>query len=55
MHQVGIGSYFLLLFVTSAEKDESLQLQRRLDSNVPGLSLRNMMLRSATSVDRKLR
>ncbi|EXC00241.1 Serine/threonine-protein kinase [Morus notabilis] len=38
----------------SAEKDESLQLQRRLDSNVPGLSLRNMMLRSATSVDRKL-
>ncbi|KAF4354323.1 hypothetical protein F8388_022985 [Cannabis sativa] len=38
----------------SAEKDENAQLQRRLDSNVPGLSLRNMMLRSATSIDRKL-
>lgn len=38
----------------SAEKDESLQLQRRLDSNVPGLSLRNMMLRSTTSIDMKL-
>ncbi|KAL5573680.1 hypothetical protein UlMin_023277 [Ulmus minor] len=38
----------------SAEKDEGLQLQRRFDSNVPGPSLRNMMLRSATSIDRKL-
>ncbi|KAF3444013.1 hypothetical protein FNV43_RR13703 [Rhamnella rubrinervis] len=37
----------------SAEKDENLQF-RRFDSNVPGPSLRNMMLRSTTSVDRKL-
>ncbi|PON96437.1 Mitogen-activated protein kinase kinase kinase [Trema orientale] len=38
----------------SVEKDENLQMQRRLESNVPGLSLRNMMLRSTTSIDRKL-
>ncbi|KAA8526288.1 hypothetical protein F0562_008509 [Nyssa sinensis] len=40
----------------STEKDEGLQYQRRLEasSNVPGNSLRNMMLRSSTSIDRKL-
>ncbi|KAF5732544.1 Mitogen activated protein kinase kinase isoform 2 [Tripterygium wilfordii] len=40
----------------SAEKDESQQLHRKLEasSNVSGLSLRNMMLRSNSSVDRKL-
>ncbi|XP_061961741.1 serine/threonine-protein kinase EDR1-like isoform X3 [Populus nigra] len=41
----------------SAEKDEgSLQVHRKLEasSNVLGPSLRNMMLRSATSIDRKL-
>ncbi|CAK7348141.1 unnamed protein product [Dovyalis caffra] len=40
----------------SAEKDESLQFHRKLESssNVSGPSLRNMMLRSATSSDRKL-
>ncbi|KAG6748582.1 hypothetical protein POTOM_048511 [Populus tomentosa] len=41
----------------SAEKDEgSLQVHRKLEAspNVLGPSLRNMMLRSATSIDRKL-
>lgn len=40
----------------SAEKDDSLQYQRRLEAslNVPGPSLRSMMLRSSTSIDRKL-
>ncbi|XP_058009203.1 probable serine/threonine-protein kinase SIS8 isoform X2 [Hevea brasiliensis] len=40
----------------SAEKDESLQLHRKLESaaNVSGPALRNMMLRSATSIDRKM-
>uniref|UniRef100_A0A5B7AV10 non-specific serine/threonine protein kinase n=1 Tax=Davidia involucrata TaxID=16924 RepID=A0A5B7AV10_DAVIN len=40
----------------STEKDEGLQYQRRseLSSNVPGPSLRNMMLQSSTSIDRKL-
>ncbi|XP_012072715.1 serine/threonine-protein kinase EDR1 isoform X2 [Jatropha curcas] len=40
----------------SAEKDESLQFHRKLEAaaNVSGPSLLNMMLRSATSIDRKL-
>ncbi|XP_061968195.1 probable serine/threonine-protein kinase SIS8 isoform X1 [Populus nigra] len=40
----------------SAEKDENLQFHKKLEasSNVSGPSLRNMMLRSATSIDRKL-
>ncbi|KAJ6723586.1 SERINE/THREONINE-PROTEIN KINASE TNNI3K-RELATED [Salix koriyanagi] len=40
----------------SAEKDESFQVHRKVEasSNVSGPSLRNMMLRSATSIDRKL-
>ncbi|EEF33862.1 serine/threonine-protein kinase EDR1 [Ricinus communis] len=38
----------------SAEKDESLQFHRKLEGNVSGPALRNMMLRSATSIDRKL-
>ncbi|XP_059659768.1 serine/threonine-protein kinase EDR1-like isoform X2 [Cornus florida] len=40
----------------STEKDEGLQSQRRLEvsSNVSGLSLRNMMSRSSTSIDRNL-
>ncbi|XP_055800737.1 serine/threonine-protein kinase EDR1-like isoform X2 [Solanum dulcamara] len=40
----------------SSEKDDILQYQRRLEasSNATGLSLRNMMLRSNTSIDRKL-
>ncbi|KAK9285229.1 hypothetical protein L1049_024417 [Liquidambar formosana] len=40
----------------SAEKDEGLQYQRKLEasSNVSGPSLRNIMLRSTTSIDRKL-
>ncbi|KAK4777407.1 hypothetical protein SAY87_017594 [Trapa incisa] len=39
----------------SAEKDESLQLHKRLEgfSNVSGLSLRNLMLRSNTTVNRQ--
>ncbi|GMP67493.1 hypothetical protein CsSME_00027458 [Camellia sinensis var. sinensis] len=40
----------------STEKDEGFQYQRRLEasSNVAGPSLRSMMLRSSTSLDRKL-
>ncbi|KAF9669439.1 hypothetical protein SADUNF_Sadunf14G0107700 [Salix dunnii] len=40
----------------SAEKDESFQVHRKVEasSNVSSPSLRNMMLRSATSIDRKL-
>ncbi|XP_022739433.1 serine/threonine-protein kinase EDR1-like isoform X2 [Durio zibethinus] len=40
----------------SAEKDENLQFHRKLDgsSNITGASLRNMMLRSSTSIDGKL-
>ncbi|XP_004505487.1 serine/threonine-protein kinase EDR1 isoform X1 [Cicer arietinum] len=40
----------------SAEKDENLQFHRRFEtsSNISGLPLRNMMLRSNTSLDRKL-
>ncbi|KAE8694974.1 Mitogen activated protein kinase kinase isoform 3 [Hibiscus syriacus] len=40
----------------SAEKDENLQFHQKLDgsSNVSGASLRNMMLRSSTSIDEKL-
>ncbi|KAK2434493.1 serine/threonine-protein kinase EDR1 [Trifolium repens] len=40
----------------SAEKDENLQFHRRFEasSNVSGPPLRNMMLRSNTSLDRKL-
>ncbi|XP_028807674.1 probable serine/threonine-protein kinase SIS8 isoform X1 [Neltuma alba] len=40
----------------SAEKEENFPFQRRFDtpSNVSGLSLRNLMLRSNTSLDRKL-
>ncbi|EOX92856.1 Mitogen activated protein kinase kinase isoform 3, partial [Theobroma cacao] len=40
----------------SAEKDENLQFHRKLDgsSNITGASLRNMMLRSSASIDRKL-
>ncbi|KAI8551411.1 hypothetical protein RHMOL_Rhmol06G0183800 [Rhododendron molle] len=40
----------------SAEKDEGLQYQRRLEasSNAAGPSMRNRMLRSSTSLDRKL-
>ncbi|KAK3024750.1 hypothetical protein RJ639_043693 [Escallonia herrerae] len=40
----------------STEKDDS-QYQRRLEAslNVPGPSLRNMMLRSSSSIDRKMR
>ncbi|CAN4103230.1 unnamed protein product [Withania somnifera] len=40
----------------SFEKDDALQCQRRLEasSNAAGPSLRNMMLRSNTSIDRKL-
>lgn len=40
----------------STEKDEGLQFQRRLEasSNVSGPSLRNVMLRSTPSIDRKL-
>ncbi|OMO61068.1 hypothetical protein COLO4_33587 [Corchorus olitorius] len=36
----------------SAEKDENIHFQRKLDGT--GASLRNMMLRSSTSIDRKL-
>ncbi|XP_021273876.1 serine/threonine-protein kinase EDR1-like isoform X5 [Herrania umbratica] len=41
---------------SSAEKDENLQFHRKLDgsSNITGASLRNMMLRSSASIDRKL-
>ncbi|KAF3640656.1 putative F-box protein ORE9-like [Capsicum annuum] len=41
----------------SSEKDDILQYQRRFESssNAAGSSLRNMMLRSHTSIDRKLR
>ncbi|XP_034209721.1 probable serine/threonine-protein kinase SIS8 isoform X6 [Prunus dulcis] len=41
----------------SAERDESLQFRGRFDvpSNVQGPSLRNMMLRPITSIERKLR
>ncbi|KAJ6338202.1 hypothetical protein OIU76_007806 [Salix suchowensis] len=40
----------------SAEKDENLQFHKKLESssNLLGPPLRNMMLRSATSIDRKL-
>ncbi|XP_039016965.1 serine/threonine-protein kinase EDR1-like isoform X1 [Hibiscus syriacus] len=40
----------------SAEKDENLQFLRKLDSssNITGVSLRNMMLRSSTSINGKL-
>ncbi|XP_052206966.1 serine/threonine-protein kinase EDR1-like isoform X2 [Diospyros lotus] len=40
----------------STEKDEGLQYRNRLEasSNVAGPSLRNMMFRSSTSIDRKL-
>ncbi|XWS33041.1 hypothetical protein CRYUN_Cryun22dG0043600 [Craigia yunnanensis] len=40
----------------SAEKDENLQFNQKLDgsSNITGASLRNMMLRSSTSIDGKL-
>ncbi|XP_031256032.1 serine/threonine-protein kinase EDR1-like isoform X2 [Pistacia vera] len=40
----------------SAEKDESLQFHRKLEasSNISGPSLRNMMLRPTTSMERKL-
>ncbi|KAH0744855.1 hypothetical protein KY290_032848 [Solanum tuberosum] len=40
----------------SSEKDDALQCQRRLEasSNAAGPSLRNIMLRSNTSIDRKL-
>ncbi|KAK8607124.1 hypothetical protein V6N13_052870 [Hibiscus sabdariffa] len=40
----------------SAEKDENLQFHRKLDgsSNITGASLRNMMLRSSTSINGKL-
>lgn len=40
----------------SAEKDEGLQYQRKFEasSNVSGPSLRNIMLRSTSSIDRKL-
>ncbi|XP_075073796.1 uncharacterized protein LOC107794051 isoform X2 [Nicotiana tabacum] len=40
----------------SSEKDDILQYQRRFEasSNAAGYSLRNMMLRSNTSIDRKL-
>ncbi|KAK9010661.1 hypothetical protein V6N11_043536 [Hibiscus sabdariffa] len=40
----------------SAEKDENLQFHRKLDgsSNITGTSLRNMMLRSSTSINGKL-
>ncbi|KAK3033273.1 hypothetical protein RJ639_034347 [Escallonia herrerae] len=40
----------------STEKDDSLQYQRRLEAslNVPGPSLRNMMMRSSSSIDRKM-
>ncbi|XP_038682937.1 serine/threonine-protein kinase EDR1-like isoform X2 [Tripterygium wilfordii] len=40
----------------SVEKDETRQFRRKLEasSNVSGLSLRNMMLRSNSSIDRKL-
>ncbi|KAI9083087.1 hypothetical protein K1719_034991 [Acacia pycnantha] len=40
----------------SAGKEENLPFQRRFDtsSNISGLSLRNLMLRSNTSLDRKL-
>ncbi|XP_031743229.1 serine/threonine-protein kinase EDR1 isoform X3 [Cucumis sativus] len=40
----------------SVEKDESLQFHRKFDatSNAHGNSLRNMMLRSSTALDRKL-
>ncbi|XP_059285354.1 serine/threonine-protein kinase EDR1 isoform X1 [Lycium ferocissimum] len=40
----------------SSEKDDALQCQRRLEasSNAAGPSLRNMMLQSSTSIDRKL-
>ncbi|KAF7833918.1 serine/threonine-protein kinase EDR1-like isoform X1 [Senna tora] len=39
----------------SAEKEDNLPFQRRFDApNVSGLSLRNLMLRSNTSLDRKL-
>ncbi|XP_059663249.1 serine/threonine-protein kinase EDR1 isoform X2 [Cornus florida] len=40
----------------SIEKDESLQYQRRIEacSNASGPSLRNMMLRSSTSIDKNL-
>ncbi|XP_055822525.1 probable serine/threonine-protein kinase SIS8 isoform X3 [Solanum dulcamara] len=40
----------------SSEKDDAVQCQRRLEasSNAAGPSLRNMMLRSYTSIDRKL-
>ncbi|OMO89018.1 Armadillo repeat-containing protein 3 and Serine/threonine-protein kinase CTR1, partial [Corchorus capsularis] len=36
----------------SAEKDENIHFQRKIDGT--GASLRNMMLRSSTSIDRKL-
>lgn len=41
----------------SADKDDNLQHQRRLEasSNAAGPSLRNVMMRSSTFVDRKLR
>ncbi|KAH9791338.1 protein kinase domain-containing protein [Citrus sinensis] len=40
----------------SSEKDESFQVQRKLETpaNISGPSLRNMMLRPAASLDRKL-
>lgn len=41
----------------SVEKDESLQFHRRLEgfSNVSGLSLRNLMLRSNRTINRQYR
>lgn len=57
LHKVFHWKLFIFLFincVTSTEKDENLQF-RRFDSNVPGPSLRNMMLRTTTAAERKLR
>ncbi|KAL2937401.1 putative serine/threonine-protein kinase SIS8 [Bienertia sinuspersici] len=40
--------------VDSAEKDDTGQFAKRFDMNVPGPSLQNKMLRSATSLDRRM-
>lgn len=50
-YQILLSSFY------SIEKDDAVQYQRRLEasSNAAGPSLRNMMFRSSTSIDRNLR
>lgn len=57
MLHVGGDLAQLATLLGSAEKDESIQFHRRFEgfSNVSGLSLRNMMLRSNTIINRQLR